>query len=201
MLALGSAALGAALALTWQRHEQVKQAPGSASIISQVQEVARLQTLEITLHKKISLDPGPELGETVWQDVWHWAQQALRPAHGKVIVFAVARLGLDMSHLGAGSLRVDGRSVFMVLPPMQVQVELLPGETEVIGSNLDSGQTAQLFESARQAFAREVQADRKLQGQARQAAERALTGLLFTLGFERVQFVEALPGAEPTPSG
>ena len=198
---LGSAALGAAMALTWQHHEQAKPALGSASIVSQVQEVARLQTLEVGLHKKISFDPGPELAETVWQDVWHWAQQALRPSHGKVIVFAVARLGLDISQLGSDSMRVDGRSVFIVLPPMQVDVELQPGETEVIGSNLDTAQTAQLLEAAKQAFAREVQGDNKLQARARGAAERAVTGLLFSLGFERVQFVEALPTGLSAPSG
>lgn len=201
VLVLGIAALGAAMALVWQQHEQAKPAPSTATIVSQVQEVARLQTLEMSLHKKISFEPSPEQGDSAWQDVWHWAAQALRPARGRVIVFAVAHLGLDIARLGANSLRADGRSVFIVLPPLQVDVELQPGETEVIGSNLDSAQTTQLLESAKQAFVREVQADRTLQTRARGAAERALTGLLLGLGFERVQFVGALPDAEGAPAG
>jgi len=40
-----------------------------------------------------------------------------------------------------------------------VKVELRPAETEIIGSNLDSKETAELFERARTAFEREVAAD------------------------------------------
>ena len=86
-----------------------------------------------------------------------------------------------------------GREVALVLPPLLTRVELLPGETEVIGSNLDSAETARLLELAKVAFEREVQADRGLQGKARTAAEQALTALLLPLGVTRVTFVERLP--------
>ena len=75
---------------------------------------------------------------------------------------------------------------------MQAQVELRPGETEIISSNLDSAQTAQLLELARGAFEREVMADPALQAKARGSAERALTGLLLSLGFREVVFVDAV---------
>jgi hypothetical protein len=76
---------------------------------------------------------------------------------------------------------------------VRVTVELRPGETEVIGSNLDSAETARLLELARDAFAREVQADRGLRDRARASAERQIGALLTTLGFSAVHFVDALP--------
>ena len=75
-------------------------------------------------------------------------------------------------------------------PPVKVEVVLKPGETEVIGSNLDSAQTAHLFELARLAFEREVQADASLRARARGSAERAIRGLLLSLGFEEVRFTD-----------
>ena len=80
-----------------------------------------------------------------------------------------------------------------MLPPLEVVVELKPGETEVIGSNLDSAETARLLELAKDAFHREVMADRALQGRARLAAQQALSALLLRVGLDRVEFVEAAP--------
>ena len=57
-----------------------------------------------------------------------------------------------------------------------------------------SAETAQLFELAKEAFAREVEADAKLRARARAAAERAIRGLLLSLGFREVRFVDALTG-------
>jgi hypothetical protein len=88
---------------------------------------------------------------------------------------------------------IRDREVTLVLPPLFTSVELLPGETEVIGSNLDSAETARLLELAKVAFEREVQADRGLQGKARAAAEQALTALLLQVGVTRVTFAERLP--------
>ena len=69
---------------------------------------------------------------------------------------------------------------------------LRPGEAEIIGSNLDSGQTAQLFEKARNAFEAEVAADPALQQLARSSAEQSLRSLFTGLGFRDVAFVEKL---------
>jgi hypothetical protein len=81
----------------------------------------------------------------------------------------------------------------VVLPPVQVQVELKPAETEIIGSNLDSKETAQLFELARVGFEREVAADEKIKAQARGSAEQSLRALFVGLGFTEVEFVKQLP--------
>lgn len=169
--------------------------PDPPSVAARVREVARLETLEVSLYKKITYAPEPVPAGSFWGDVLGWARHALRPPRGRAIVFAEARLGLDLARLGPDSLRVAGREVWVALPPLVATVELMPGETEVIGSNLDSAETAQLMELARNAFQREVIADARLQERARQSAERALRGLLLGLGFADVHFVDALPSS------
>lgn len=170
--------------------------PETPAVVERVREVARLEALEVSLYKKVSFAPDPMAADSIWGDLWGWARQTLRPAQGKAIVFADARLALDISRLGPQSLRVRGRAIWLVLPPLQVRVELKPGETEVIGSNLDSAQTARLLELARAAMQREVEASPALRERALTSARRTLGGLLATLGFDEVHFVEALPMVE-----
>ncbi len=105
---------------------------------------------------------------------------------------AVAHLGVDLRKLDVDGLRVSGRRVEVVLPRVQTQVELRPAETEVIGSNLTSEQTAQLFERARNAFEAEVSADKALQERARDSARQSLRSLFTGLGFSEVAFVDKL---------
>ena len=106
-----------------------------------------------------------------------------------------------MARLGPEAVELRGRECFIVLPPTEVAVELKPGDTEVIGSNLDSADTARLLELAKRAFEREVQADRALQGRARLAVEQALAALLLRVGLDRVEFVERLPSAGSSGRG
>ncbi len=167
--------------------------PDPPAVVTAIREVARLETLHVTLYKKVSFAPEPREAETFWGDVAGWLRFTLRTPHGKAIVFAEAELGLDLSKLDAGSLRVQGRTVEVVLPDVQVQILLKPGETEVLGSNLDSAETARLFELARLAFEREVRADGALRERARASAERALRGLLLSLGYDEVRFVSGAP--------
>jgi hypothetical protein len=162
-----------------------------------MREVARLETLDLQVYKKISYEPEPTPSGALWKDVLAWAKTSLFPSRGRAIVFGTVHLGLDLSKLDARRLRIQGSRIEVALPPMQARVELRPGETEIISSNLDSAQTAQLLELARGAFEREVMADPGLQAKARGSAERALTGLLLSLGFREVVFVDAVrpPGA------
>lgn len=165
----------------------------SASVVTQMREVARLETLDVVLYKKVSLTPGAEPAEGVWGKVWSWARHTLRSPSGKAIVFADAHLGLDLGQLDVGRVLVRADGIWVALPPIRSTIELRPGETEVIGSNLDTAETAQLFEAAREAFAHDVAADQALQKRARAAAERALEALLVRLGFREIHFVDALP--------
>ena len=64
----------------------------------------------------------------------------------------------------------------------------MPGETEVIASNLDSAQTAALLEAAQGQLKEAVEQDPSLRLRAREAAERSVAGLLKALGFKSVSF-------------
>jgi hypothetical protein len=192
LLLLGVAAgAGAVLAARLARRPSLPDAP---AVALQIREVARLEALEVSLYKKISFAPEPTPAGSFWGDVFSWVRYAVRAPRGRAIVFAYARLGLDLSHLGPGNVKVAGGEAWIALPPLGVEVAIRPGETEVIDSNLDSAETARLLELAKVAFEREVSADARLRERARSSAERALRGLLLSAGFTSVHFVEALPG-------
>jgi len=183
-------ALGAFV--VWQFTHREAQLPDAPALIVKIREVARLESLDVSLYKKIDFAPDPREQKTTWGAVAQWAAYSIRPPRGRAIVFAVAHLGVDLRKLDVDSLHVSGRRVEVVLPRVQTSVELQPAETEIIGSNLNSGQTAQLFEKARNAFEAEVTADPALQQRARGSAEQSLRSLFTGLGFTDVAFVEKL---------
>jgi hypothetical protein len=186
--------LGLGLFIAWRVLSPRSPAPPDPpAVVEKLRQVARLETLEIRLYKKVTFAPPPEPADSVWGDLAGWVRHTLARPRGKAIVFAVAHVGLDVSRLGPEQVEIRGREVVLEMPPLFTRVELLPGETEVIGSNLDSAETTRLLELAKVAFEREVQADRGLQGKARAAAEQALTALLLQVGVTRVEFVERLP--------
>ncbi len=192
LLVLAGVAVGAVTVWAlWQRLPGPS-VPPTPLVVDRMREVARLETLDLQVYKKIAYAPEPTPTGALWIDVLAWAKSSLFPSHGRAIVFGTVHLGLDLSKLDARRLRIQGGRIEVALPPMQAQVELRPGETEIIASNLDSSQTSQLLELARSAFEREVMADPALQAKARGSAERALTGLLLSLGFHEVVFVDAI---------
>jgi len=181
-----------AMVTRWLEHRTRPAKPDAPTVISRMREVARLETLDVTLYKKISFEPVPEPADSVWGDLFSFVKHSLRAHKGRAIVFADLHLGLDLSKLTPDRIRVYGDRVDVVLPPIQVKVELRPGETEIIGSNLDSDETAKLFELAKEALENEAKANRALQERAKESAERSLRALLITLGFREVRFVDAL---------
>lgn len=192
LLVLAGVAAGAGLVWTLSHREAGPSVPPAPLVVERMREVARLETLDLAVYKKIAYEPEPTPTGALWKDVLTWAKASLFPSRGRAIVFATVHLGLDLSKLDARRVRIQGSRIEVALPPMQAKVELRPGETEVISSTLDSAQTAQLLELARAAFEREVMADPALQARARGSAERALTGLLLSLGFREVVFVDAI---------
>jgi uncharacterized protein DUF4230 len=193
-LVLAGLAAGVGLGIALRVARRGPDLPDPPAVAVRIREVARLETLEVSLYKKVSFSPAPTPADSLWGDVAGWLRHTFRTPRGKAIVFAVARLGLDLSRLDASSVRVQGREAFVVLPPLQVTVELKPDETEILGSNLDSAETARLLELAKVAFEREVERDPALRERARGSAERQIRALLTTLGFAAVHFVDALPG-------
>jgi len=192
LLLLGLA-IGAGAALTWRLLAPGRPPPPDVpAVVEKVRQVARLEALQVSLYKKIAFAPEPAGAGSIWGDLAGWLRYVVARPQGKAIVFAEARLGLDLGKLQPGDVAVEGRRASIALPPLEVVVELKPGETEVIGSNLDSAETARLLELAKVAFEREVMADRRLQARARLSAEQALSALLLRAGLEQVEFVERL---------
>jgi hypothetical protein len=197
-LAVFGLALGVGLGGAHLLGRRLRPEPETAAVVTRVREVARLETLEVTLYKKLVFAPDAEPAGTLWGDLASWARFTLRAPRGKAIVFAQAHLGLDLARLDATSFAVEGRRVTVQLPPLRTTVELRPADTEIIDSNLDSAETAKLFELAREAFVRAVEADGALQERARASAERAIRGLLLELGFDEVRFGPVAPGTPPS---
>lgn len=196
LLLLGLA-IGAGAAVAWRLVQPGRPPPPDApAVVERVRQVARLEALQVTLYKKIAFAPEPVEAGSIWGDLAGWLRHAVARPQGKAIVFAEVRLGLDLGRLRPGDVTVTGREVTIVLPPLEAVVELKPGETEIIGSNLDSAETARLLELAKEAFRREVMADRALQERARRSAEQALSALLLRAGLDRVEFLEG-PTARP----
>jgi len=182
------AALGGAGLFAYFGTQRV-QRPDPPALVEQIREIARLETLEVRLYKRVSFAPEPEPAASVWGDVLNFVRDAIAKKQGRAIVFADVSLGLDLSKLAADQLRTKGDVVEVALPPLKAQVSLRPEETEIIDSNLDSAQTAKLFELAKDAFEREVEGDARLQARARASAERQIRALLITAGFREVVFV------------
>jgi Protein of unknown function (DUF4230) len=194
-ITLGAAAVLAAALVLRVRMPATAPTPDLPTVVERMREVARLETLEVNVYKKVRYDPEPVASGSVWRDVFAWARTILAPSHGRAIVFGTVRVGLDLSRLDARSLAIQGGRVDVVLPPLETRAEVRPAETEIIQSNLDSAETAQLLDLARVAFEQDARADAGLQRRARESAERAIGGLLLSLGFRDVRFVTQLPGA------
>lgn len=197
-LVLAALALGLGLGFGLRLGPRRPPPPDPPAVATRIREVARLETLDVAVYKKVSFAPEPTEAASIWGDVAGWLRHTFRTPQGKAIVFATAHLGLDLSRLDESSVRVVGREVFVVLPPVRASIELRPDETEIIGSNLDSAETARLFDLAKAAFEREVGGDAALRGRARASAERQIRALLVTLGFVDVHFVDDLPASPST---
>lgn len=177
----------------WSGHNARPRPPDAPSLLTQVRETMKLETLEVSLYKKVDFSPERWPADTAWKELFAWLRETLKRPRGRAIVFATAHLGYDLSRLDATALRVQGHRVDFVLPRPTVRVELLPGEMEVIDSNLDSQETAQLLEHARKAMLQEVQKDARLRERARRSAAHSLKALLYSLGFSDVRVVDAFP--------
>src|SRR5438132_4359026 len=73
------------------RHPPLPDAP---ALILKIREVARLESLDVSLYKKIDFKPDPREEKTMWGAVAQWAAYSVRPPRGRAIVFAVAHLGI-----------------------------------------------------------------------------------------------------------
>jgi hypothetical protein len=158
-------------------------APAPPALIERIREISRLEVLEVTVHRKTAYVPPPEPHATVLADVVAYARETVAPRRGKAIVFADARFFLD---LRKSNIRVEGEHVDVTLPKLELESSLLPAETEIISSNLDSAQTAQLLDEAESQLRAAVASDAALRRRADEAAVRTVGGLVAALGFRDV---------------
>src|SRR5512141_25807 len=80
--------------------------PDPPAVVTKIREVARLETLDVSLYKKVTFAPEPTPADSLWGDVAGWLRHTFRTPRGKAIVFAIARVGLDLSRLDASSVSV-----------------------------------------------------------------------------------------------
>lgn len=184
---------GIVLAGAWFFHRGVHvfSRPEPGAIVERVKAVARLQTLEVHMSTTVTHEPDPKLAPTFTGQVLSWVAYHLRPKKGRALVSGVARLSLDLSQLDARAFRFQKDRVTLVLPEVQTSVELDLGRSEIIASNLDSAETAELFEKGRRLLAMQAENNESLQQQARTSAESALRSFLTQAGFREVVFVES----------
>src|SRR5258708_4546710 len=136
LLCLVAALAGAASA--WELARPEPRLPDAPALVLRIREVARLETLDVTLYKKIDFSPDPHASRGFWDGVTQWARFSLKPPRGKAIVFARAHLGVDLGKLDARSLRVSGRRVPVGLAASPGGGEVLPVEAGGGGRDLRS---------------------------------------------------------------
>jgi hypothetical protein len=157
--------------------------PGPAVTVERIREVARLEVLEVTVHRKAAFTPAPEPHATLLADMVAYARDTVAPRRGRAVVFADARFFVDLRR---SDIHVEGEHVSVKLPEAEIEASLLPAETEIIASNLDSAQTAQLLTDAQGQLKLAVASDLGLRKRAHEAAVRSVSGLLSALGFRDV---------------
>lgn len=176
-----------------------REQPDQAAVLRQVRQVARLTLLEVNLYRKIVFQPDPPAPDGMLHALWLFAANHLRTQSGKVIVFAQGSVGIDVSQLAIDGLHLseDG-SAEVALPPLWYELRILPGETEVIASNLTSEQTAALLAEAEKVMLHQLQTDTHLQQKANQAAQQWFSSWLARMGYTQVRFV-ATSSSAPAP--
>src|SRR5512146_915943 len=97
-LALGLGA-GAGSMLIARAFPARRPVPDPPSVVTKVREVAELETLHVSLYKKVTFAPDPAEADSVWGDLAGWLRYTFREPRGKAIVFADAHLGLDLQKL------------------------------------------------------------------------------------------------------
>lgn len=168
----------------------VEKEPDGPALIEKIREVARLETLQVSVYKKVIYEPAPPEAQSFFGEIATWASYTWDKPEGRAIVFANVHLGLDLAKLDESSLRVVGEDVEIVLPPIISTIEIKPGETEIIRSNLEPNDMMQMLDHAKWAIEADVAGDSAMQDRARGSAKRAIRAFLQTAGFRDVTFVE-----------
>ena len=172
--------------------------PDAATVVDRLREVARLEVLDARLTNHVRWEPDPPPSKSLGADVLEWARATVFPRRAEAIAVGDAHCFLDLRHLDAKSVRRVGDALEVVLPPMQVSVELLPGETRFLHSSLDAAQTGDFLVFARARLQADAERDASLSEQAARSAEAQLRTVLQTFGVSRVIIVKSLVESQLT---
>ncbi|MBS1148385.1 MAG: hypothetical protein H6Q89_83 [Myxococcaceae bacterium] len=175
------------------------QAP-SPTVVERLRAVSRLQVLDVSVTRKVTLQPDPVDQPTVTGALVQWARYAVAPPSGTALVTAEAHFAIDLSKLPPDAVSVQGERVELTLPEAEVSIELTPAQTEVVVSNLDSQQTTALLAKAQVELGQSLARDPRLREKARVAAERALGAVVLALGFKEVRFNQPVGPPVPAPA-
>jgi hypothetical protein len=163
-----------------------------ATIVLQVQPLARLETVSYTVEKVIAAESGEgPLG-------FLFADKLLLVAHGQVIA------GIDLSRIAEEDVRVVGPSVFITLPAAEVFVATLDNDQTYVYDRQTAvlGQNIELETLARQAAEREIlnaALEDGILDMAQGNGEQYVEQLLRALGFTEVVFTTATPAPDQVP--
>ena len=59
--------------------------PDAPALIVKVREVSRLETLDVTLYKKVDFAPDPRPSESGWVQFAQWVKEGISPSRGKAM--------------------------------------------------------------------------------------------------------------------
>src|SRR4051812_36136987 len=81
LLAVAALLLAFVLGVTvaWNVLRREPRLPDAPALVLRIREVARLETLDVSLYKKIDFSPDPREQATVWASLAQWASYTLRP--------------------------------------------------------------------------------------------------------------------------
>lgn len=166
--------------------------PDPITVIHEVRSLARLETIQYTLEKVITVEQGQgDLG-------FLFGDRLLFVGHGKVIA------GIDMSRLRPEDIYIQDQVLHVRLPPAEVFVATLDNEKSYV-YNRDTGLLRRgdinLETTARAAAEREILQAALNDGiltQAQQNAEGYLVRLFRALGYPDVIFEYEATPAPPT---
>lgn len=164
--------------------------PTSATIITEVQHIGKLETVSYTLQKIIAYDPDANS----W---WHF----LGDSQKLFVVFGKVTAGIDLSKLSSSDIQIQGKelgkaSITFNAPASQILNSAVdPSRTQIYDANsgisglwsrnLDENTTLKILAAAKDS----LQGDACKEGILQQASDSAriqLTSLFTTIGFSTV---------------
>lgn len=171
--------------------------PDPVTIVRQVSDLARLETIQYTIEKVITAETGQGAFAFLFGD------KLIFVAHGTVTA------GVDLGKLQPGDITVTNGVVMIHLPAPEVFSAALDNQKSYVydrTTGVLSHSNNNLETTARQAAEEQIRqaaVDDGILRLAQSNAEAFLTRLLAQLGYKDVQFIETVqfPTEAPTPVG